>query len=99
LNPNCYNCHHRQPIPGDTHSCCEHPDVKSDLLSELAAILRIGESEIYNPVSAAKLGIAALKQGIEGGWFNWPVNFDPTWLTDCNGYDPIEIPWWENARE
>ena len=24
--------------------------------------------------------------GIMSGWFNWPWNFDPTWLMSCNGF-------------
>lgn len=26
------------------------------------------------------------KHGIKNGWFFWPVNFDPVWLEDCNGF-------------
>jgi hypothetical protein len=25
--------------------------------------------------------------GIQGGWFRWPINFDPTWLIKCDGFD------------
>jgi len=24
--------------------------------------------------------------GIRSGWFFWPLNFDPVWLTSCNGF-------------
>jgi hypothetical protein len=24
--------------------------------------------------------------GIKNGWFNHPWNFDPVWLTECNGF-------------
>ena len=24
--------------------------------------------------------------GIKNGWFNWPWNFDPTWLESCDGF-------------
>jgi len=24
--------------------------------------------------------------GKQMGWFNWPWNFDPTWLLTCNGF-------------
>ncbi len=24
--------------------------------------------------------------GIQGGWFMWPANFDPTWLVSCDGF-------------
>jgi hypothetical protein len=25
--------------------------------------------------------------GIRAGYFVWPVNFDPTWLLTCTGYE------------
>lgn len=28
--------------------------------------------------------------GIRGGWFNWPYNFEPIWLEECNGYSKIK---------
>jgi hypothetical protein len=28
--------------------------------------------------------------GIRMGWFYWPVNFDPTWLKSCDGFEPRE---------
>jgi len=33
--------------------------------------------------------------GIAHGWFLWPINFDPVWLTSCDGFssDPKdELP-------
>lgn len=24
--------------------------------------------------------------GIRSGWFLWPLNFDPTWLEECDGF-------------
>lgn len=35
-----------------------------------------------------KLGIKADRYGFENGWFMWPVNFDPAWLLNCNGFTP-----------
>jgi hypothetical protein len=26
--------------------------------------------------------------GIEGGWFHWPFNFDPTWVVECDSFVP-----------
>ena len=29
--------------------------------------------------------------GIKKGWFNWPYDFDPTWLESCDGFsDKLE---------
>lgn len=29
-------------------------------------------------------------RGIKKGWFNWPLNFDPTWLEECDGFSTDE---------
>ena len=26
------------------------------------------------------------EQGIMNGWFMWPINYDPVWLLECDGY-------------
>lgn len=26
------------------------------------------------------------EHGKKNGWFYWPSNFDPTWLTTCDGF-------------
>ena len=26
------------------------------------------------------------EQGKRRGWFMWPLNFDPTWLLECDGF-------------
>jgi len=37
-----------------------------------------------------KLGVKGDSHGISRGWFFWPVNFDPVWLVECEGYTPKE---------
>jgi len=27
------------------------------------------------------------EHGRRMGWFLWPLNFDPTWLVSCDGFD------------
>ena len=39
-----------------------------------------------NPVPNVK-GAA---HGIKKGWFNFPFNFDPVWLENCDGFEKIE---------
>jgi hypothetical protein len=31
------------------------------------------------------MGVKGNPHGIAEGWFQWPINFDPTWLESCNG--------------
>ena len=86
--PNCYKCIHRGTVTGDAHSCCNHPKVKSikdDPLLVLASMLGgRGRSE---PSGTKELGIKANQHGISKGWFNFPLNFDPVWLEECNGME------------
>jgi hypothetical protein len=69
----CYRCLYRGSIPGDEHSCCKHPDLNGVTNDQIQAI-------------ADKFKIKADYHAIKNGWFNWPSNFDPVWLTNCEGF-------------
>jgi len=90
--PNCYECKHRGTIPGDCHSKCNHPSIgKIDPLSELLGIFAsVGRVAPVTHESAKKLNIKGNHHGIKNGWFNWPMNFDPTWLEKCDGFENKE---------
>jgi hypothetical protein len=30
--------------------------------------------------------VSAYAHGVRSGWFAWPLNFDPVWLTACDGW-------------
>jgi len=77
--PNCYECEYRGTIPGDAHSCCNYPGNDTGMVSFFA---------LKNTENAKKLNIKAHVHGIRSGWFMWPVNFDPTWLLNCDGFEP-----------
>jgi len=74
-------------IPGDAHISCEHPEIKKNIKQEMFACLGIA-GEI-SP-AAQKLKIKGNEHGIKSGWFNWPVNFDPVWLENCDGFEERE---------
>ncbi len=76
--PNCYECKHRGKVPGDAHSCCNYPGNDTGILSFFAT---------ENKENAKKLNIKANPHGVRNGWFTWPVNFDPTWLVSCDGFE------------
>lgn len=75
----CYECKYRGNVPGDTHSCCRYPGNDTNLFAMF---------EQTNLVQMIKLGIKADRYGFENGWFMRPVNFDPIWLLNCNGFTP-----------
>ena len=82
----CYKCEYRGGVAGSCHSSCNHPAVKSEkedpLLNIMAIFASVGR---VDPVVISKLGIEGNPHGIAKGWFNWPFNFDPTWLENCDG--------------
>lgn len=93
VKPNCYECKWRGSVPGDAHSCCNHPlvsDERKDHLTNMFAMFaNVGR---INPIQPKinKLNIRADDYGVKSGWFNFPWNFDPTWLISCDGFDKIE---------
>ena len=85
--PNCYGCKWRGTIPGDAHSRCRHPEVKIDSNPIGALVDMLGGK---TKEAAEKLHIMGYAQGIQGGWFLWPANFDPVWLLTCTGFEAKE---------
>lgn len=76
--PKCYRCKHRGDCPSDTHSCCKYPGNDTGMLGIL------DRKSIEN---ARKLHIQGDPYGVKMGWFMWPVNFDPAWLRNCDGFE------------
>ena len=93
MKANCYECKHRGNVPGDRHSCCNHPSVqvaKDDPMGQqLATLAGVG---LVSPINAKsnELNIKGSPHGIKEGWFNWPWNFDPIWLENCDGFEQKE---------
>ena len=87
--PDCYKCIHRGNLPGDAHSCCRHPANAELLNNPLAQILGVFASVgRVDPIKMqTKVNVKGNPTGIKRGWFNWPVNFDPTWLEACDGFE------------
>ena len=89
MDKKCYDCKHRGHIPGDAHSCCKHPDLgEADRFECLMAILA-SVGRVYPAINKKYIdfGIKANPHGIQRGWFNWPYNFDPVWLENCNKFE------------
>ena len=79
--PDCYKCEYRGSVPGDAHSCCKYPGNDTGILSFFAD---------KNVENAKTLNIKAYRHGVMSGWFLWPVNFDPAWLINCDGFKAKE---------
>lgn len=79
---NCYNCKYRGSVPGDCHSSCHYPGNDTGILSFFSSV---------NRENAMKLNIKGNPHGIKNGWFMWPVNFDPVWLENCDGFEAKQM--------
>ena len=82
--PDCYRCVHRRNVPGSTHSQCKYPGNDDSLLA------LFGFQSNENITNAIKLNIQAAVHGVVKGWFIWPVDFDPVWLRNCDGFEDKE---------
>lgn len=91
----CYSCKFRGGILGSCHSCCKHPDIKevsdSPLVNVMGMFASVGRIAPFQ-AGAKKLNIKGNPHGIKKGWFIWPVNFDPVWLENCDGFTQKEKP-------
>lgn len=83
---NCYNCKYRGTVPGDAHSCCNHPAIDNNPPGQTMIMSLLGVAS----TAQQELNIKANAHGVQSCWFFWPVNFDPVWLENCDGYTPKE---------
>ncbi len=92
--PNCYECEWRGSVPGSAHICCKHPSLKEATDNPMLQMAGIFASVGRFPpmvVNSPELNIKGNQHGIKSGWFNFPFNFDPVWLEECNGFKPKEV--------
>ena len=91
----CNNCRHRGTVPNSVHSSCHHP-LATEIISNSGLLF----SMMKSITGDSELGYTGdleieLKKGYEGyaidsGYFIWPINFDPGWIENCNGYKEVE---------
>ena len=77
----CYECKYRGVVPGSCHSTCRHPLVLGNEYPILMALMA-GVREIGEPFN-----LQFDEHGFKNGWFNWPTDFDPTWLKNCDSFE------------
>ena len=88
--PDCYKCVHRGTRIGDAHSCCGHPEIAKNPADAVYALVQMGRYAQGQIDSVSVLRIQAEPHGIMNGWFSWPINFDPVWLRNCEGFEEKE---------
>ena len=92
LKLNCYDCKYRGDLMGGAHSRCEHPSIGTtspfdEVMGILASVGRVPPM-----LKSNELNIKGSTHGIKNGWFNWPYNFDPVWLENCDGFESKNKP-------
>ena len=91
IKPNCYKCKWRGEVAGSAHSSCHHPKCKNIEENPMLNLLSIlGGVRGGVPPMPTGLKVKGNQHGISSGWFNHPLNFDPVWLEECNGFEPKE---------
>jgi hypothetical protein len=70
---NCYECKHRRNLAGSCNSTCAALPVKDQFGAAVVVMMTGGY--------AGK--IQGHPHGVQNGWFNWPLDFDPTWVKGC----------------
>jgi hypothetical protein len=90
MMPDCYRCKWRRDLVGSAHSRCVHPSIVQvseeplgNMFAMLASVGRVPPM-VVNP---RILNIKADKTGISRGWFNFPWDYDPVWLRNCDGFE------------
>ena len=94
---NCWSCKWKGEVPGSAHVRCMHPKLapfyealdKNPML-ELGLMLGSVGRGPKLVTGENPLNVRGDPDGIRNNWFNWPYEFDPTWLENCDGYEVKE---------
>ena len=88
MKPDCYQCEHRRSVPGSAHSSCAHPAYDGALGPLAMLVAMLPASQRGGPMEAlnGEIVVKGNPRGIRRGWFMHPMNFDPVWLEECNGF-------------
>lgn len=41
----------------------------------------------HSECSSKTAEVTGVVHGIKNGWFFWPLDFDPIWVNECDGYE------------
>lgn len=94
MKVDCYKCKYREDMPGSAHSSCKHPSLSratdNAFLEMMAIFAGVGRAPPI-VVNSPDLNIRGNPYGIKNGWFNFPFNYDPTWLENCDGFTETDL--------
>lgn len=75
----CYNCAHKRNVAGDCHISCSNPDIAKH--SQTLSMLSLVSPSQLAGFCNSTLGFAVEEHGIRSGWFMFPMNYDPNWMS------------------
>jgi hypothetical protein len=90
MKKKCSECIHEATIPGNCHSKCVHPELKDIWDHPLSELISISGKNFGIPFMldiTAGFNIRYNSYGFNNGWFQWPFNFDPVWLENCDKFE------------
>lgn len=80
----CEVCIYHRGIPGDAHKRCTHPKTATGPISRIPDLIGAISGGLTLDIALAdELGVKVDMTGVKAGWCNWPHNFDPIWILDC----------------
>ena len=82
IKPDCYSCKYSEKLSYSCHLQCNHPFVKNENM--IYALLNTMGKLTYNP-----LNIKLNSHGVKNGWATFPIDFDPIWLENCDGFEQV----------
>lgn len=78
---NCYKCPYRKEAPGSAHSECHHPVMNAEQRLLMAMSIASGRVPEWKIKETGEVLLGFDSHGVKNGWCNWPLNFDPVWVT------------------
>lgn len=82
--PNCYKCTHRESLKYSAHSRC-NAVTKENTMEDIFAYVVASDNRNHPDVR-----VKGNLTGINNGWFNWPIDFDPVWVDECKFFQEKE---------
>lgn len=77
---NCSNCRYKELIAGNSHISCGFPLMSSEEKIKIS-ILSMSNINQYKDIVKLNFGFETSDHAIQNGWFSFPANFDPIWIT------------------
>lgn len=76
---NCFNCDFKGSVAGSCHSSCNYPKIDKHTKLKIYTGI-ISNFPETNQFLKENFGFTVDKHPVVNGWFNFPIDFDPSWI-------------------